>query len=83
MHILCLICGGVLIQLCIHMKQPTIVREPLVTGNEVAAHFTVDPHTVRRWRYDGCPFESYGLKMIRYRLSEVEAWLQKRTRKGA
>jgi Helix-turn-helix domain len=66
---------------CIHMKQPTIEREPLVTGHQVAAHFTVDPHTVRRWRYDGCPFESYGLKMIRYRLSEVEAWLLKRRTK--
>jgi Helix-turn-helix domain len=65
------------------MKPTTIEQEPLRTGHQVAAHFKVDPHTVRRWRYDGCPFESYGLKMIRYRLSEVEAWLQKRTRKGA
>jgi phage terminase Nu1 subunit (DNA packaging protein) len=63
------------------MKQTTIEQEPWQTGRQIAAHFQVDPHTVRRWRYEGCPFEVYGRQMIRYRLSQVEAWLQQRRAK--
>jgi hypothetical protein len=53
-------------------------KETPVSGREVAAFYSVDVHTVRRWRYDGCPCEIINPKMIRYRLSEVDAWLRSR-----
>jgi phage terminase Nu1 subunit (DNA packaging protein) len=53
-------------------------EEEQVNGRQIADHFQVDVHTVRRWRYDGCPCVVYNPVMIRYRLSEVEQWLRNR-----
>ena len=53
-------------------------NEQPVIGKVVADHFTVDVHTVRRWRYLGMPAEVYNPKMIRYYSSECETWLRNR-----
>jgi hypothetical protein len=53
-------------------------KETPVSGREIAAFYSVDPHTVRRWRYDGCPCEVINAKLIRYYPSQVDAWLRSR-----
>jgi len=53
-----------------------------VSGAAVAWELDVDPATVRRWRRQGCPSETYNAKMIRYRLSAVRDWLRQKRRAG-
>jgi hypothetical protein len=53
-------------------------NEQPVTGKVIADHFAVDVHSVRRWRYLGCPAVIYNPKLIRYYLSEVEDWVRNR-----
>ena len=52
--------------------------EPLVSRNVIAAHFAVSQKTIWRWEAEGLPraFE----RPVRYRISEVEAWMRRRTR---
>jgi hypothetical protein len=52
------------------------------TVSEIAAHYHVGEATVRRWSRDGMPSKRYNRRLHRYRLSEVEAWLNKRAVKG-
>ena len=47
----------------------------MLSGSLVARHYQVTEATVRRWRRDGMPAHWYNAKLVRYRLSEVEAWL--------
>jgi hypothetical protein len=58
-------------------------EESLRTGRQIADHYGVDVHTVRRWRYDGMPAVVLNPKMVRYRPSEVEAWHRSRPVKTA
>jgi hypothetical protein len=61
----------------IRMKTQVFVdEENKLTGSELARHYVVDPATIRRWRRDGMPCHWYSAKMVRYKLSEVEAWLK-------
>jgi hypothetical protein len=53
--------------------------EPVVGGPVVANHFDVHDGTVRRWRRQGMPSHAYGRKLVRYKLSEVESWLNQRS----
>jgi hypothetical protein len=55
--------------------------EPELSGAQIASHFSVDEATVRRWKKAGMPAKQYNARLFRYRLSEVEAWLQARTTK--
>jgi Helix-turn-helix domain len=48
--------------------------EDLVSGTIAARKLCVDPATIRRWRREGCPFHAVGHNLIRYRLSELDAW---------
>jgi hypothetical protein len=52
--------------------------EPYRTGPQVARHFQVSEATVRRWRKLGCPSYPRGYRLIYYKFSEVDAWLQTR-----
>jgi Ni/Co efflux regulator RcnB len=52
--------------------------EPWRTGPEIAKHYRVDPATVRNWRRQGMPSHRRGYRLIFYRLSEVDEWLQQR-----
>jgi hypothetical protein len=57
---------------------PSRQNEKPITGKELADHFAVDVHSVRRWRYLGMPALVYNPKLIRYYLSECEEWLRNR-----
>jgi hypothetical protein len=52
--------------------------EPYRTGPEVARHFRVSEATVRRWRKLGMPSYPRGYRLVYYKFSEVDAWLQAR-----
>lgn len=42
--------------------------------DRVAAHFDVEPRTVRRWRVQGMPSHKSRNGARRYRIAECEAW---------
>lgn len=50
----------------------------LEAPGEIARALQVDPATIRRWARAGCPRHIIGKNLIRYRLSEVMAWLPTR-----
>jgi excisionase family DNA binding protein len=53
--------------------------EPLISMAEVASRLGVPLETFRRWRKHGAAPLGYPLgKHVRFRWSEVEAWLQER-----
>lgn len=54
--------------------------EPLVTAKAVAAFLGLTPAALDRWRYrNETPFPVYKLgRSVRYRLSEVDAWVRSR-----
>ena len=52
--------------------------EPELSGPALAQYFDVQPSTVRWWRRQGAPAIIYNPKLIRYRISEIQAWLRKR-----
>ncbi len=49
--------------------------EPFVTVDELAEHIGVTTRTLRRWRDQGMPHYMRGAT-LRFRVSEVEAWLR-------
>jgi predicted DNA-binding transcriptional regulator AlpA len=57
-------------------------REPLLKSTEVAEYLRVTPETVHRWSratIDPLPVLRYGQRgFMRYRMSEVEQWLERR-----
>ena len=60
----------------------SIAPEPLVRAEAVAEYLGVKPMTVWRWSHfkeDPLPAIKVGLRNYqRYRMSEVEAWLERR-----
>ena len=63
-------------------KSKNTVEEEFKTGPQVARTICVDPATVRRYGREGMPSHSLGPGLVRYRLSEVYAWLATRPRKS-
>jgi hypothetical protein len=53
------------------------VLNQLVSGPRVADFLSLDPATIRRYRREGCPAHLIG-NLVRYRISEVLAWREKR-----
>lgn len=53
----------------------------LLNDGEAAAQIGVSPRTMKRWRYQntGPTWIRAGLKVIRYRQTDIEAWLTART----
>jgi DNA-binding XRE family transcriptional regulator len=50
----------------------------LLTQKQVAEFFGVEPFTIRTWQKTKClPCLRVSKKVIRYRLSEIEMWLEK------
>lgn len=54
-------------------RAPT--SEPFVTRAQAAEHFHVHVHTIDNWIRQGCPSHTWGQRMRRLRVSEVEGWL--------
>jgi excisionase family DNA binding protein len=53
------------------------VTDRLLTTREVAAFLGVSPETVlRRWRAGELPGYRLGSNVLRFRESEIEAWLE-------
>lgn len=61
-------------------QTPTIdLLEPLLDRTECAAILGVSPRTLERWDADGSGPPRYLLpRMVRYRRSDVAAWLEQR-----
>ena len=52
------------------------MTERYVDASELAAMLGVGRTTVRRWVAAGAPSETWGMRVRRFRVSEVVAWLQ-------
>jgi excisionase family DNA binding protein len=52
-------------------------HEPWATKGEIADHCRVSERTIERWLAQGLPSRKWG-GARRFRLSEVEAWLEER-----
>ena len=64
-------------------KRPPLDAETEVTCAQLARHFNLNEATIRRWRHDGMPAKKYNSRLYRYRLSEVEDWLEAREKERA
>ena len=55
------------------------VREDWISPKELAAEYGIPERTLEYWRsvLDGPPFYAVG-KRVKYRTSDVEAWLERR-----
>lgn len=56
------------------LRQDRDPQEDRLTTKELCAVLKVDPSTVKRWRRKGLPFEPWGPRLYRYRLSHVLRW---------
>lgn len=56
------------------------VPEPLLTAEQLAAELGVSPKTLPQWRFKrkGPAYVKVGL-LVRYRRSDVDAWLEAQT----
>ena len=59
-------------------RSETPIRPILVTENEAAKVLGFSPRTLQSWRVsgDGPPFVRVSPRAIRYRLSDLEAWIE-------
>jgi phage terminase Nu1 subunit (DNA packaging protein) len=58
------------------MSSSVSLPERELSGPQLAKLLDVKASTVRWWRRNGAPCVIYNEKMIRYRLSEIQAWLR-------
>jgi excisionase family DNA binding protein len=63
-------------------NQQRIVASRLLDEFELASWLSISVRTLRNWRVQGgqIPFIRVGKKAVRYRSSDVEAWLASRVR---
>jgi excisionase family DNA binding protein len=55
-----------------------MAAERYVDADELAEVLGVSRSTVKRWVRDGAPSETWGLRVRRFRVSDVVAWLRAR-----
>ncbi len=62
-----------------------VAPEPLLTTKEVAAFVGLSAYTLTRYRMDGIGpnYVHLGPKIVRYRRSDIEAWVDKMLEKKA
>jgi len=60
--------------------RPAVTTAPdrYLKPDELSYHLQVSTRTIRRWVRDGCPSHPWGARLVRFRLGEVEAWLNDR-----
>jgi excisionase family DNA binding protein len=56
----------------------TVALDRYLNRTELAAHLGCHPRTVSRMVREGMPAHTFGRRMLRFRLREVEAWLEQR-----
>lgn len=51
----------------------------LLTTNEAGEYLNIAPGTLQNWRSErrGPPFVTLSARMVRYKLSDLEEWIQK------
>ena len=54
------------------------VPDQVVTRAELADLLHVSTDTVDRWREDGMPWHPWGRRLVRFRVREVNEWLDTR-----
>ena len=61
-----------------------MTADPLLTTEQVAERIGVTPEALEHWRYRGAgpPWLKLSHKVVRYRQSELERWLDSRTRRS-
>jgi transposase-like protein len=65
-------------------KRTIAVLEPeedLLSGPEIARKYDLDPATIRKWRRDGAPCHLLYANVRRYKMTELQRWLQNRPKK--
>jgi len=62
-----------------NLLSPTSSAEQYVTAEEIGSRFHLHPDTVAGWtrKYSDLPHTTLPNGSLRFRLSEVEAWLKK------
>lgn len=65
-------------------EEPTVNPDPLLTETEAAKYLGYRPRTLAGWRYrgGGPVFVSTSKTSVRYRLSDLEAWIASRRRRS-
>jgi excisionase family DNA binding protein len=56
----------------------TVVPDRYLSRVEIAEHLGVSLKTIDRNVREGCPSYTFGRRLRRFRLAEVEAWLERR-----
>lgn len=56
---------------------------PLLTTDELRAHYGISAWTVNEWRKNGCPMKRLPGGRRRFNLAAVEAWLAEQDEDGA
>lgn len=56
---------------------------PLLTTDELRAHYGVSNWTVNEWRKKGCPFERLPGGIRRFNLAKVQEWLASQSEDAA
>jgi excisionase family DNA binding protein len=56
----------------------TVAPDRYLTRVELADHLGVCTKTIDRMVREGMPRHSFGRRLVRFRLGEVEAWLRRR-----
>jgi excisionase family DNA binding protein len=65
-------------------KEHSTMQEPYVSEKQLAKHLGVTPRTIKRWRAIGHAIPGYRVgRSMRYRLSEVDAWVKAQAGKEA
>lgn len=73
--------NGTVVNIATHPRF-SAAAEPLVTKQQLAEHLSVSVRSIERWQHEGLPVKRLwtrredGRAPIRYRISEVEAWLE-------
>lgn len=52
----------------------------LITEKQLLAHLQVSRNTLNHWRKEGLPYLKLGRRLIRYKLEDVERWIEQHRR---
>ncbi len=60
------------------IRRAAEVPDEILTRVELADRKKVSLRTVDRWIAEGCPSETWGMRVRRFELSQVNQWLRRR-----
>lgn len=62
----------------VHQLAPPSPPEPYVTIDELAELMGVSRSTIKRWRRQGLPCETWGVRVVRFRPTQAMTWARAR-----